>query len=460
MPKAKPPKVRAAASAAALSAVLPPSAARVKVGVFDLDGVLRGKIMARDKFVSALKNGFGFCDVVLGWDCDDQPYDNATFTGWHTAFPDAQVRLLPETRREIPDEPETPLFLGEFAGVAESVCPRGLLRRVLARAKKMGLAARAACEFEFFVFEETPHSLRDKGFRNLRPLTPGFFGYSVLRNSVHAEFHNGLMEYCARLGAPLEGLHTESGAGVLEAALEVCGALEAADRAALFKTFAKVFAQRRGLTATFMARWSPDWPGQSGHIHLSLLDGRGRNIFHDAKKPDGVSDAMRHFIGGQQALMPEWLALAAPTVNSFSRLVPGFWAPTSATWGVENRTCALRAISGGDKSQRVEYRVSAADINPYVAMAAALASGLRGIEKRIEPDPPVVGNAYDRVAADSRRFPATLAEAASRLRASAAAREWLGGAFVDHFAASREWEERQFRAHITDWELARYFEII
>ena len=242
--------------------------------------------------------------------------------------------------------------------------------------------------------------------------------------------------------------------------MEVCDALEAADRAALFKTFAKVFAQRRGLMATFMARWSPDWPGQSGHIHLSLLDAKGRNVFYDAKKSDGISDSMRRFIGGQQALMPEWLALSAPTVNSYSRLVPGFWAPTAATWGVENRTCALRAIPAGEKGQRVEYRVTAADINPYVAMAAALASGLRGIERKIEPDPPVVGNGYEAEVKDSRRFPATLAEAAMRLRNSAAAREWFGADFTNHFAASREWEERQFRARITDWELERYFEII
>lgn len=450
MPQAKSPRGESSAAAAP----------RAKIGVFDMDGVLRGKIVSRGKFESALQSGFGICDVVLGWDCEDQTYDNAAFTGWHTAFPDARARLLPETRREIPDEPGIPLVLGEFADAAEAVCPRALLRRVLARAKKMGFAVRAACEFEFFLFEETPHSAREKGFRGLRPITPGFFGYSVLRNSTRAELHHGLMEYCEKMRMPLEGLHTESGAGVLEAALEVCEALEAADRAALFKTFAKVFAQRRGLMATFMARWSTDWPGQSGHIHLSLLDAKGRNVFFDSKRADGISDAMRRFIGGQQALLPEWLALSAPTVNSYSRLVPGFWAPTAATWGVENRTCALRAIPGGETGQRVEYRVPAADINPYLALAAALASGLRGIERGIEPDPPIVGDGYKAAAKAARRFPATLTEAASRFRRSAAAREWFGAPFVDHFAASREWEERQFRARVTDWELARYFEII
>ena len=262
-------------------------APHVKVGVFDMDGVLRGKLMAGDKFASAMKGGFGFCDVVLGWDCDDQTYDNASFTGWHTAFPDARVRVLPETRRDIPDEPGTPLYLAEFAGAAEAVCPRALLRRVLARAKRAGYEARAACEFEFFVFDETPHSVREKNYRGLRPVTPGFFGYSVLRNSVRAEFHNELMEYCRAMRLPLEGLHTESGAGVLEAALEVCDALEAADRAALFKTFTKVFAQRRGLMATFMARWSPRWPGKAATFTCRCGTRKGGMFFTTRKSRTG-----------------------------------------------------------------------------------------------------------------------------------------------------------------------------
>jgi glutamine synthetase len=165
-------------------------------------------------------------------------------------------------------------------------------------------------------------------------------------------------------------------------------------------------------------------------------------------------------VGGQQALMPEFLAMVASTVNSYSRLVPGYWAPTAATWGVENRTCALRVIQGGAKSQRVEYRIAAADINPYLAIAAAIGSGLWGIEHRIEPDEPITGNAYDRKLPAKRQLPRTLAEAATRLGHSRAAQQLFGEPFVAHFAASREWEEREFRRAVTDWELARYFEII
>jgi glutamine synthetase len=432
----------------------------VKLGVFDIDGILRGKYLHRDKFFSALDNGFGFCDVVLGWDSNDQLYDNVTFTGWHTAYPDAQCRILPATCRALPLEGDMLFFLVEFADAAEAVCPRALLRRVLARAEAMGYAAMASCEYEFFLFEETPHTAREKGFRGLRTVTPGYFGYSVLRASVHADFYADLLALCRDMRFPLEGLHTETGPGVLEAAIQYADALEGADRAALFKTFVKVLAQRRGWMATFMAKWSRDWPGQSGHLHVSLKDRQGRPAFYDAAKPHHMSDAMRWFIGGQQALLPELLAMVAPTVNSYTRLIPGFWAPTDATWGIENRTCALRAIPGSPQSQRVEYRIAAADINPYVALAAALGSGLWGIEHRIEPDAPVEGNAYALTYPPERQLPRTLWDAAQRLKASAVAPALYGDTFVDHYAATREWEEREFRKAITDWELARYFEII
>jgi glutamine synthetase len=436
------------------------SPACAKIGVFDLDGIFRGKYLAADKLGSALDKGFGFCDVVLGWDSNDQLYDNISFTGWHTAYPDAEARLLPASMRTLPFEGGMPLILGEFAGRAEAVCPRAMLRRVLDRAAAQGWAVKAACEFEFFVFDETPQSARDKGYRNLRPITPGNFGYSMLRSGVHSEFHQELWSTCDAMRIELEGLHTETGPGVLEAAIKVDDALEAADKAALFKTILKILCQRRGWMATFMAKWSPDVPGQSGHLHSSLLDARsGASIFYDTDDALHMSEQMRCYVGGQQALMPELLAMVAPTVNSYTRLIPGFWAPTAATWGYENRTCALRVIGGSAHSQRVEYRIAAADINPYLALAAAIGSGLWGIERRIEPDPPIEGNAYEQEKPE-RALPRTLWDAAQRLRTSEAARDLFGAEFVDHYAATREWEEREARKAVTDWQLGRYFEII
>jgi glutamine synthetase len=371
------------------------------------------------------------------------------------------VRVLPDTCRNVPFEGDMVMFLGEFAEKAEAVCPRATLRRVLKKADELGYKVNAATEFEFFMFKETPESIRAKGFRDLTTMTPGFFGYSVLRSSVHSEFYHQLMNMCTGLRIPLEGLHTETGPGVLEAAIQYCEALEAADRGALFKTYTKVLAQRNGMMATFMAKWSKDWPGQSGHIHTSLIrKADGKAAFHDPAKPHNMSDEMRWFVGGQQKLMPELLAMVACTVNSYSRLIPGFWAPTTATWGVENRTCALRVIPGGASSQRVEYRIAAADINPYLALAVAIGSGLHGIENKIEPDAMVEGNAYEKKFLKNRSLPRTLTEASEWLLKSRAGRALFGDDFVEHFAASREWEDREFRRAITDWELARYFEII
>lgn len=432
----------------------------VKVGVFDVDGVMRGKYLAREKFFSALDKGFGFCDVVLGWDVRDRLYDNARFTGWHTGYPDAPIRLLPDSCRELPLEENMLFFLGEFAGDAEAVCPRANLRRVLETARRMGFELYAGFEYEFFVFEETPHGVREKRYRNLRPLGPGEFGYSVIRNTVESEVYRSLLDLGEAMDFPLEGLHEETGPGVLEAAIGYDSALAAADKAALFKTFSKIALQKLGTMATFMAKWSPEYPGQSGHIHLSLKNLEGRPLFYDRSQPHHMSEIMRHFVAGQQRLMPELLAMIAPTINSYRRLIPGFWAPTEASVGVDNRTCAIRIIPGGESSQRLEYRIAAADANPYVILAAAIASGLWGIEHKAELAPLVQGNAYDQSQPEHLRLPATLWDAAQRLKASAMARTYFGDAFVEHFAASREWEEREFRKHISEWELERYFEII
>lgn len=432
-----------------------------KIGVFDIDGVLRGKYVDRGKFLSAVDKGLGFCDVVLGWDVGDQLYDNTSLSGWHTGYRDASVRLDPTTARRIPFEPDTVLVIGNFEGEHAQACPRATLRRIVDKAASMGFGVKAALEYEFFVFDETPDSARAKRYTGLDPLTPGMFGYSVLRNSVHHELYHELLESMASMDCEIEGLHTETGPGVLEAALRVDEALRAADKAALFKTFAKVFAQRRGLLATFMAKWSNEYPGCSGHIHVSLTDpASGANLFY---KPDGehhMSETMKHFVAGQVRYMPQLLAMVCPTVNAYRRLVPGMWAPTHANWGVENRTTSVRVIPAGPKGTRSEYRVGPADANPYLALAAALGSGLLGIEEKLELPEVVQGNGYDNPGAGAQALPGSLAEAARALRDSEAATKLFGETFVDHFASTREWEDREHRKHVSDWELDRYFEII
>ena len=432
----------------------------IKVGLFDIDGVMRGKYMSKAKFFSALDKGFAFCDVVLGWDSNDQLYDSGKYTGWHTGYPDAPVRILPHTCRDVVGEEDMLLFIAEFSEQAEALCPRAILRSVIEQAHQMGFYPFAAFEYEFFLFNETPASIREKGFSNLKTLTEDMFGYSMLRNSVHSELYQDMLAMAEQMDFPIEGLHTETGPGVIEAAITYDSAEAAADKGALFKTFMKVFAQKRNLMATFMAKWSDEYPGQSGHIHISLQHKDGRSVFYDANQSDNMSEIQRQFLAGQQKLMPEFLAMIAPTINSYTRMVPGFWAPTDATWGVENRTTALRVISGSASSQRIEYRLGSADANPYLALAAALASGLYGIKEQLKPHEAVVGDAYQQSHDSCLALPKTLWDAAQRFKHSQPARDYFGDEFVEHFAMTREWEEKEYRKHVSDWELKRYFEII
>jgi len=432
----------------------------IKVGVFDIDGVMRGKYMSKEKFFSALDNGFGFCDVVLGWDVKDKLYDNVNYTGWHTGYPDAQVRILPESCRELPLEGNMLFFLCEFSGAAQAICPRGILRRVIEKAKNMGLNVFSGFEYEFFVFNETPQSIREKNYQNMQPMAPAEFGYSVLRSTVESDSYTELLKLAEEMDFPIEGLHEETGPGVLEAALVYCDALSSADKAAMFKTFTKIAFQKKNKIATFMARWSEQYPGQSGHIHVSIKDDKGKSIFYDAKNKNNMSKKMKHFVAGQQKLMPEFLAMIAPTINSYRRLVPGLWAPTEASVGVDNRTCAIRVIPGNEKSQRLEYRIAAADANPYIILSAVIASGLWGIENKEKLEPMVTGNAYDIKFSENLKLPSSLCDAVMKFKESKIARDYFGVEFVEHFSASREWEEREFRKHITQWELERYFEII
>jgi glutamine synthetase len=436
---------------------------KVKVAVSDIDGILRGKYIHRDKFFSAVESGFGFCDVVFGWDLHDQCYDNTRLTGWHQGFPDAIARIDLKTYRRVPWDNDVPFFLGDFVtadGKPHPACPRQVLKRVLKRAEKMGYGAMVGAEFEFFNFAETPHTWAEKRGQPPTPISPGMFGYSLLRANLNREYFNALMDETAKFGIPIEGLHTETGPGVYEAAILFSEALEAADRAILFKTAAKEIGARFGIMPSFMAKWSAQYPGCSGHLHQSLTDGGGKNLFHDPKgRNGGMSRLFESYLQGQLDSLMGMAPMFWPTVNSYKRLVDGFWAPVKPTWGVDNRTATFRVLPGSPKATRLETRAPGADMNPYLAVAAVLAAGLDGIEKGKKLTvKPITGT--NKGAENIPRAPRSLIETTRVFRESDVARDWFGDDFVDHFAATREWEWRQWQDAVTDWELKRYFEII
>ncbi|MEM1328545.1 MAG: glutamine synthetase family protein [Bacteroidota bacterium] len=425
---------------------------RIKIGVTDIDGILRGKYISQNKLKSAQEKGFGFCNVIFGWDSNDKVYDNSKVSGWQTGYPDAKATLDEQTRRTIPWDNNTPFLLADFEHANEdiaAVCPRTLIKRIHRQAVEMGFEAQFANEYEWFNFQTAPNVAQSP-----QPITSGMFGYSLVRLAAQSDYVRELWTFLADFGVPLEGLHTETGPGVYEAAIEYADVLKAADRAILFKTSVKEIAQRHHIVPSFMAKWNADLPGCSGHLHQSLWRD-GQNVFH---AENGLSKTLEYYIAGQLYCLPHILPLYAPTVNSYKRLVAGSWAATSVSWGIENRTTALRVIPGSEKSMRLETRVPGADANPYLAMSAALASGLYGIKHQLLLNIAATsGNAYD---SEQLPLPSNLQTATQAMKNSSIPTELFGAGFVDHFVRTREWEWRQYEQQVGNWELGRYFETV
>ena len=371
---------------------------KVRVAITDIDGILRGKMIHIDKFKEAINSDIGVCDVVFGWDSSDKCYDNVQLTGWHTGYPDKKATIDPGTYREIPWEGSLPFLIADFSHdpEASAVCPRSLLKKVDDQCQAEGYKAIFSQEFEFFNFKATPSELANSNYQVLDPISPGMFGYSILRASQNSAYFHALFDLLEGFNIPIEGMHTETGPGVYEATIIYDEVMEAADKAVLFKTSVKEIAYRHGVLATFMAKWNNKLPGCGGHLHQSLWDAKGeKNLFWDEKANHSMSPIMESYMAGQLKCLPEILPMFAPTVNSYKRLTEGAWAPTTLTWGIDNRTTAIRVINKGEKAMRIENRVPGADTNAYLAMAAALASGLYGIKNNLKlAGHPAKGNAY------------------------------------------------------------------
>ena len=423
----------------------------VHIGIFDIDARFRVKRVDAAKFVKLLKHGYEFCEVLYRWDTAELPYGQGAWADVVAPIDPASGRLFPFAEGEA-------VFIAEFGDDIGKLAPRNRLRDQLTRAADMGYRVTAGFEYEYFILDETPGSVRAKNYRDLTSWQPGNNTYSMVP-AIETEFFAGLEQTMAALDIRFDAIHTEQGPGCVETPMKPGEGLAAADAAALFKTFAKAYCQRQGLMATFMAKWSDATNGQSGHLHVSLQDADGGPVFHDAGDPEGLSRELRHFVGGLVRLLPETLVMCSHTVNAYRRMVPGIWAPLTSTWGIQNRTCAVRVINSEADATRVEFRVPAADANPHLTLAQCLGAGLWGIENAIEPPPPVVGEATVDDAPVAQRLPRNLLEAADRFDGSATARELFGDEFVGWFAHTRRLEDDVFRRHVSDLDVSRYFDV-
>ncbi|KAI9831754.1 MAG: hypothetical protein M1826_003085 [Phylliscum demangeonii] len=461
---------------------------KVKVAGIDVDGILRGKLVSKDKFLSIARDGFGFCSIIFGWDMHDQTYfKELKISNKENGYRDLLAVPDLASYRRIPWEDDVPFFLLTYLDPATkkpiSACPRGLLKAAVGKLQEQGLVAMAGVEYEIYHFapsndddESIPIAefLKDYKHDEIPPLTEGMFGYSLTRPVENQEYYHEVFDTALKLGCDIESWHTETGPGVFEAALAFRPASEMADRAALFKFMVKALGANEGVTPCFMAKPRAGLPGSSGHVHVSIVDQSGANLFaREAADPDApwadlqhVSDMGRHFLAGLLDGLPDVMPLLAPTINSYKRLVENFWAPVTVSWGLEHRAASIRVLAPpitSSKATRFEVRVPGADANPHLVLAAILALGWRGVEKKMKIDAPPLGKG-DNVggAADGGlRLARSLKEANDRfMRKESVAREVFDDEFVDHFGGTRAHEVKLWDEAVTDWEVKRYIETV
>ncbi|THU85647.1 glutamine synthetase/guanido kinase [Dendrothele bispora CBS 962.96] len=458
---------------------------KVKVAV---DGVLRGKYMSKDKFLSAASSdGFGFCSVIFGWDMHDSVYSRELLiSNKANGYRDIIASIDLSTYRRIPWEDNVPFFLVSFLDPETKeplvVDPRGILRITAERAAAKGLNCIAGAEYEYFNFKESPTSLAEKGFTDLKPLTPGMHGYSMLRTQLNNEYFRDIFDRGLDFGIEIEGHHTETGPGVFETALAYTKALRIADNAILFKYLAKSLGMKHGVVPSFMAKPWGNLPGCSGHIHVSIQDKTGKNIFavSESELSSGragaanddtkfLSQEGEHFLAGVLDGLPDVMPMLVPTINGYKRLVGGeaFWAPNAVTYGYDSRAASIRIISPPSvppAATRLEVRVPGADMNPYFALSAIFLLGLRGIEKKLKIPIPPMGQLTmeDKKNGKISMLPTSLESATSRMmRPDSIAREpgMFGDVFVEHFGGTREHEVKLWNEAVTNWEVERYMEL-
>ncbi|KAL5093883.1 hypothetical protein Trisim1_009359 [Trichoderma cf. simile WF8] len=471
-------------TAASLEALLEHDT-KIKLAGLDVDGILRGKLVSKKKFLSIATAGFGFCSVIFGWDMHDQTYlRELKISNAENGYRD--LLAIPDLNsfRRIPWENNIPFFLITFhdpdTKLPICACPRGLLKTQLDRLRSKGYGAMAGAEYEFYTFQTPDDSSSPANFLQNNPphqlpsLTEGMFGYSLTRPVHNRDWYYEIFDTCEEFDCNVEGWHTESGPGVFEAALEFGEVAEMADRASLFKYVVKSVGAKHRITPCFMAKPKQGLPGNSGHMHVSIVDENGKNLLAretvDENAPwkdvAGLSDLGRHFLAGVLEGLPDIMPLLAPTINSYKRLVENFWAPVTVSWGLEHRAASIRLIApptSKASATRFEIRVPGADTNPHFVLAAVLGCGWRGVEKKLEiPCPPLamgenVGGSSDQGA----RLAKSLREATARFMAKdSIAREVLGDDFVDHFGGTRENEIRLYDEAVTDWEMKRYIEAV
>lgn len=431
----------------------------VLVCLVDMQGRLMGKRFHARNFVDVSYQETHCCNYLLATDLEMATPDGYAATSWERGYGDYVMKPDLDTLRLVP----------WLAGTAMVLCdildhhthrpvphaPRDILKAQIRRLHERGLTAITATELEFFLFEDSFDALRKQNYGNLTPISGYNEDYHIFQTTREEHVMRPVRNMLFAAGVPVEGSKGEAECGQEELNIRYAGALSCADHHTLAKQAVKEIAWQAGCSASFLAKWHHDRVGSAAHIHQSLWQG-DTPVFYDPQAPLGMSGLMRHYLAGLLHYAADYTYFLAPNINSYKRFTPGTFAPTKRVWSVDNRTAGFRLCGAGTDAVRIECRIGGADLNPYLAIAALIAAGLKGIDEKLDCPPAASGDVYAmREAPD---IPHTLAMATQTLRRSDMLKDAFGEEVVAHYTRAAEWEQEEFNKIVTDWEVARGFE--
>ncbi len=428
--------------------------------IVDMQGRLMGKRFHAQHFIDSAWEETHCCNYLLATDLEMYTVEGYAATSWAGGYGDYVMKPDLSTLRLVPWLEGTAMVLCDLLDhhTHEAVphAPRTMLKRQIARLKELGYTAKCATELEFFLFEKSFDDMRKSGFRDLEPISGYNEDYHILQTTKEEVVMRPLRNHLYKAGIPVENTKGEAETGQEELNIRYSEAMNCADYHTIAKHAVKEIAWANGRSASFLAKWRADKVGSSTHIHQSIWNEKNENAFQDPSGDYGMSELMRQYVAGLIKYAPDYTYFLAPYINSYKRFQKGTFAPTKTVWSVDNRTAGFRLCGDGTKAVRIECRIGGSDLNPYLALAAQLAAGIRGIEEKLDLDPPVSGDVYE--AKRAREIPGTLRDARDTLRKSKMLREAFSDEVIDHYARAAEWEIEEFDRVVTDYEIARGFE--
>ncbi len=425
----------------------------------DMQGRLMGKRFHVANFLETSHAETHCCNYLLATDLEMATPPGYAATGWKAGYGDYVMRPDLSTLRPVPWLEGTVMVLCDLLDHHTHMpvphAPREMLKKQIARLADLGFEAKMATELEFFLFEKSLDEIRKGGFRDLTPISGYNEDYHIFQTTKEEGIMRPLRNHLHAAGIPVENTKGEAEAGQEELNIRYAAALDCADHHTIAKHAIKEIAWAQGHAASFLPKWHPDRVGSSSHVHQSLWRD-GEPAFVDKDDPLGMSKVMKHYMAGLIAFAPDYTWFLAPYVNSYKRFAKGTFAPTKTVWSVDNRTAGFRLCGEGTSGVRVECRIGGSDLNPYLAQAAMLAAGIRGIKDAMTLAPATRGDVYEDAKAGD--IPQTLRAATETLRGSAMLRSAFGDEVIDHYTRAAEWEQEEFDRAVTDWEIARGFE--